>query len=60
MKTILGVGGTLLLIWILYQINAISGIENKLEKLDKNIELLTMKTKSQVPESLYVLKIGGG
>lgn len=59
MKTILGVGGTLLLIWILYQINAISGIENKLEKLDKNIELLTMKSKSQVPESLYVLKIGG-
>jgi uncharacterized protein (TIGR02145 family) len=59
MKTIVGVGCTLLLIWILYQINVISGIENNLEKLEKNIEILTMKSKSQVPGSFYVLKIGG-
>ena len=59
MKTILGIGGTLLLLWFLYQNNRNSVIENKLEKLEKNIELLTAESKSQVPENLYVLKIGG-
>lgn len=58
MKTILGIGGTLLLLWFLYQNNRNSVIENKLEKLEKNIELLTTESKSQVPENLYVLKIG--
>jgi hypothetical protein len=55
----LGIGGTLLLLWFLYQNNRNSVIENKLEKLEKNIELLTAESKSQVPENLYVLKIGG-
>jgi hypothetical protein len=55
----LGIGGTLLLLWFLYQNNRNSVIENKIEKLEKNIELLTAESKSQVPENLYVLKIGG-
>ena len=55
----MGIGGTLLLLWFLYQNNRNSVIENKLEKLEKNIELLTAELKSQVPENLYVLKIGG-
>jgi hypothetical protein len=55
----LGIGGTLLLLWFLYQNDRNSVIENKLEKLEKNIELLTAESKSQVPENLYVLKIGG-
>ena len=55
----MGIGGTLLLLWFLYQNNRNSVIENKLEKLEKNIELLTAESKSQVPENLYVLKIGG-
>lgn len=59
MKTILGIGGTFLLLWFLYQNNRNSVIENKLEKLEKKIELLTTESKSQVPENLYVLKIGG-
>ena len=59
MKTILGIGGTLLLLWFLNQNNRNSVTENKLKKLEKNIELLTTESKSQVPENLYVLKIGG-
>ena len=59
MKTILGIGGTLLLLWFLYQNDRNSVFENKIEKLEKNIELLTAELKSQVPENLYVLKIGG-
>jgi uncharacterized protein (TIGR02145 family) len=59
MKTILGIGGTLLLLWFLYQNDRNSVFENKLEKLEKNIELLTTESKSQVPENSYVLKIGG-
>ena len=59
MKTILGIGGTLLLLWFLYQNNRNSVTENKLEKLDKNIEIFTTESKSQVHERLYVLKIGG-
>jgi hypothetical protein len=59
MKTILGIGGTLLLLWFLYQNDRNSVFENKIEKLEKNIELLTAESKSQVPENLYVLKIGG-
>ena len=59
MKTILGIGGTLLLLWFLYQNDRNSVFENKIEKLEKNIELLTTESKSQVPENLYVLKIGG-
>ena len=55
----MGIGGTLLLLLFLYQNNRNSVIENKLEKLEKNIELLTTESKSQVPENLYVLKIGG-
>jgi hypothetical protein len=55
----LGIGGTLLLLWFLYQNDRNSVFENKIEKLEKNIELLTAESKSQVPENLYVLKIGG-
>jgi hypothetical protein len=55
----LGIGGTLLLLWFLYQNDRNSVFENKIEKLEKNIELLTAELKSQVPENLYVLKIGG-
>jgi hypothetical protein len=55
----LGIGGTLLLLWFLYQNDTNSVFENKIEKLEKNIELLTAESKSQVPENLYVLKIGG-
>ena len=55
----MGIGGTLLLLWFLYQNDRNSVFENKIEKLEKNIELLTAESKSQVPENLYVLKIGG-
>ena len=55
----MGIGGTLLLLWFLYQNDTNSVFENKIEKLEKNIELLTAESKSQVPENLYVLKIGG-
>ena len=48
MKTILGIGGTLLLLWFLYQNDRNSVFENKIEKLEKNIELLTTESKSQV------------
>jgi hypothetical protein len=74
MEVILWVGGILLLLWVLFQINKIGIIEEKLDKLEKLdnlqllekldklddiIELLPKPTKSQIPENLYILKIDG-
>ncbi len=72
MENILWVGGVMLLLWFLYQnkrnrviIDRLDKVEDNLKKLDnldkleKNIEDLKRAWKSQVPESLYVLKIDG-
>jgi uncharacterized protein (TIGR02145 family) len=59
MEIILWVGGVMLILLFLYQNKRNRVIENKLEKLDKNIEIFTTESKSQVHERLYVLKIGG-